>query len=275
MKEDALPWWAADFLRAAGAGPENGTRGLARGSVTIVPGEATALVEGRGFRPNRVRLRTSTFDCRKWDAFFDLFAGQALYPAALLAGYLPRSAKSDLARLGVRLVPSASRLSREPEACPRDAANTAIRLIAERFAEDPFHLLHFRGADRPTVFAEIARHWNAAGGESGPAIALDELEEILDRPPGAADGGSLLPQVQRAEAFRDDPILRANLARLYMKVAERTAAIKLRRAPGPAEHQPEERQNAALPREHRPEAVHSSSHSHRSAFRIASRRARK
>lgn len=218
MNDAELPWWAADFLRPA----RSAAGGPARGSVSIAPGEATALVEGRGFRRSRVVLRTPVFGRRRWDAFFRAFAEQALYPAALLAGYLPRSAKADLARLGVRLVPSPSRLAVEPAGCAEDTLSAAVRLIAERFAEDPFHLLHFRGADRQTVLAGIARGWRAAEGAHGPSIRLDELQEILDLPPAAE---SLLPVVQRAEAFRDDPILRAGLARLYTKVAERAAAV--------------------------------------------------
>ena len=218
MNDGELPWWAADFLRAEGNAPG----GRARGSVSIAPGEATALVEGRGFRRSRVVVRTPVLARRRWDAFFRAFAEQALYPAALLAGYLPRSAKADLARLGVRLVPSPSRLVVEPADGAPDTLSAAFRLIAGRFADDPFHLLHFRGEDRQTVLAGIARGWRAAGGACRPSIQLDELQEILDLPPAA---GSLLPVVQRAEAFRDDPILRAGLARLYTKVAERAAAV--------------------------------------------------
>ena len=226
MNGEPLPWWAADFLRAF----RNGADGTARGSVSIAPGAATAVVEGRGFRSSRVRLRTPVFSRRKWEAFFRLFEEQALYPAALFAGYLPRSAKLDLARLGVRLVPPPSRVSSEPAECPPDMLSSATRLIAEQFAADPFHLLLFRGADRQTVLAEIGRRWRASSCARRPAIPLDELAEILDRPDEAA-ASSLLPAVQRAEAFRDDPILRANLARLYAKVAERAAAVTLRRPP--------------------------------------------
>ena len=223
---DELPWWAVDFIRSA----RNGAESRPRGRVTVAPGEARALVEGRGFRPTRVTLRTPVLDERRWRAFFDVFSGQALYPAALFAGYLPRSAKSVLARAGVRLVPSATRLEVSPEGCPPDTQASALRLIAEDFAADPFRLLLFRGADRQSVVTEVARRWKA-GGVARPAIQLDELQEILDGSPEPATD-SLLPLVQRAEAFRDDPILRANLARLYTKVSERAAAVAPRPRPG-------------------------------------------
>ena len=223
---DELPWWAADFLRAA----RSGATGRPRGRVTVAPGEAKALVEGRGFRPARVVLRTPVLDERRWRALFEVFAGEAVYPAALFAGYLPRSAKSVLARAGVRLAPAPSRLEVGPPGCPLETQASALRLIAEYFAADPFRLLLFRGADRKTVVAEISRRWKA-GGAARPAIQLDELQEILDgSPEPAAD--SLLPRIQRAEAFRDDPILRANLARLYTKVSERAAAVAQRPRPG-------------------------------------------
>ena len=75
----------------------------------------------------------------------------------------------------------------------------------------------------------IARRWKA-GSVRRPAIELDELSEILDRSPDP-EADSLLPVVQRAEAFRDDPILRGNLARLYTKVSERAAAVTPRSRP--------------------------------------------
>ncbi len=219
---DGLPWWAADFLRAS----RNGAEGRPRGRVTVVPGQARALVEGRGFRPTAVALETPVLDTRRWSAFFEVFAGEALFPAALLAGYLPRSAKSVLARAGVRLVPSPSRLTVGPPGCPPETVARALLLIAEHFAADPFRLLLFRGADRQSVISGIARRWKA-GGAGRPAIQLDELQAILDQAPDSG-ADSLLPVVQRAEAFRDDPILRGNLARLYTKVSERAAAVSPR-----------------------------------------------
>lgn len=222
---DGLPWWAADFLRAR----RDGAEGRPRGKVTVAPGEAKALVEGRGFRPTAVIMETPVLGGRRWNAFFEVFAGHALYPAALLAGYLPRAAKSVLARAGVRLVPPPSRLALGPGACPAETMDGALRLIAEYFAADPFRLLLFRGADRPSVVAGIVRGWKAGGG-ARPAIPLDELQDILDAAPDPR-AESLLPVVQRAEAFRDDPILRASLARLYTKVSERAAAVTPRHRP--------------------------------------------
>ena len=219
---DGLPWWAADFLRAS----RNGVEDRRRGQVTVVPGEAQALVEGRAFRPTAVAMAAAVMDERRWNAFFEVFAGPAIYPAALFAGYLPRSAKSALARAGVRLVPPPSRLVLGPDGCPPETVARGLQLIAEHFAADPFRLLLFRGADRQSVIAGIVRRWRA-GGAGRPAIQLDELQEILDQSPGPSSD-SLLPVVQRAEAFRDDPILRGNLARLYTKVSERAAAMSPR-----------------------------------------------
>lgn len=257
MNRAEMPWWAADFLRAAdfrrpaslprpagsrsGAAAGNGSRNDAadgagappRGSVSIIPGAATALVEGRGFRPSRVVVRAPVLDHRRWEAFVGVVAGQALHTAALLAGYLPRSARDDLARVGVRLVPPRSRLSIEPPDCPPDTVSGTARLVARHFAADPFQLLRFRGADQRAVLAAIARRWKASLGDGRPVIPLEELEGILARPPEPA-AGSLLPAVQRAEAFRNDPVLRANLARLYRKVAERAAAATPGRTPPPA-----------------------------------------
>ena len=99
-------------------GLEERRRGSRRGQVNVVPGRVQTLVEGRGFRPTEVLLETPVLDRRRWRAFFEVFAERALYPAALFAGYLPRSAKSVLARRGVRLVPPPSRLNLGPYHCP-------------------------------------------------------------------------------------------------------------------------------------------------------------
>lgn len=269
MTLPALPWWAADFARpprgaAARAGhpappdrpapPEAADPGLPRGSVSVEPGAATAEVSGRRFRTTTVRLTAPVLSRRGWEALFRLFSEQALYPAALLAGYLPRSARGDLSGRGVRLLPPANRVALAPADLPAETRLEARQLIALHFAADPFHLLHFRGRDRAAVLAGVCRGWRThragpADG-NGAAIGLDELEAILGNgvpagpsparstpaPARASDEGvegagpspplrPLLLQVQQAEAFRGDPVLRAKLSRLYTKVTERAAAL--------------------------------------------------
>ena len=248
--DPATAWWAADFLRvvpgAAAAAP------TARGFVQVTPEEATALVEGRGFRPRPVRFRTPRLRRRQWDAFCRVFTETALFPAALHAGYLPRAARSDLARAGVRLIPAPSRFRVEPADAPPELRAAGCALAASWFADDPLRLLRFRGGDPDVLLAEIVRPWRAAAWTNGPVLALDELEGLLTRLAEAPTGdGSLLPTVRAAEAFRHDPVLRGSLARLYTKVAERTAALASRAA----------RQSSGAAR--------------RSAPRIVSRRARK
>lgn len=215
-------WWAADFLRIApGAGEV-----LARGSVHVEPEAATALVEGRGFRPRPVRFLTPRLRRRHWVAFRRVFAATALYPAALHAGYLPQAARSELARAGVRLIPAPSRFRVDPADAPEDLRAAGCALVARWFAEDPLRLLRFRGGDPEALLVEIFEPWRAAERRNGPVLGLDELERLLRRPAEARiAGGSLLPTVRAAEAFRGDPVLRGSLARLYTKVAERTAAL--------------------------------------------------
>ncbi len=220
-----LPWWAADFLRATRVE----AKGPARGSVVIASGRATARVEGRGFRASEVVVRAPLLSPRRWAAFFELGSGEALVASALFSGYLPRSLKAQLVRVGVRLTPRPSRIVKEPAGCPEDTVASACRLIAWRFADDPLALLHFRGAERKEVLSRLARSWSAADPASGPAIGLEELGSILGSDPAEEEARSLLPDVQRGDTFRPDPVLRANLARLYTKVRERAAAVGPRR----------------------------------------------
>lgn len=283
MRVHDLPWWAADFARPPGRGPgrgdpggpgdpgdpgEPGDRGdppgsaaaeettaPPRGSVSVRPGAALARVPGRRFRAVEVRLEAPVLRPRQWETLFRLFSEQALYPAALLAGYLPRSARGDLGSRGVRLIPPANRVALAPSGLPEEIVREARHSIAAHFAADPFHLLHFRGRDRAAVLAGVQRGWRAAAPPSaagnGAVLGLDELEAILEehgpasgarKPPegeGAGrepkavpgDRGPLLRRVQQAEAFRGDPVLRANLSRLYTKVSERAAAVTPRSRP--------------------------------------------
>lgn len=221
-----LPWWAADFLRATRVE----ARGPARGSVVVSSGRAAVRVEGRGFRASEVVVRAPLLSPRRWAAFFELGSGEALIASALFSGYLPLSLKMQLVRVGVRLAPRPSRIVKEPVGCPEETVASACRLIARRFADDPLELLHFRGAERKEVLRRLARSWSAASGPaSGPAIGLEELGSILGSDPAEEEARSLLPDVQRGDTFRPDPVLRANLARLYTKVRERAAAVGPRR----------------------------------------------
>ena len=261
------PWWAADFARPPGRGPlpgdpggeaedeAAGTTALPRGSVTVEPGAVIVRLPGRRFRSLEARLTAPVLRPRQWEALFELFAEQALYPAALLAGYLPRSTRGELGSRGVRLIPPANRMEMSPADLPEETVRQARQLIAAHFAADPFHLLHFRGRDRAAVLSGVRRGWRATApttvAGNGAVLGLDELEAILEehRPtagglkPAAGDSAEtgseaapgdrrpLLPRVQQAEAFRGDPVLRANLSRLYTKVSERAAAVTPRSRP--------------------------------------------
>ena len=285
MTAPDLPWWAADFARPPGRGavpddPEGGAeeepataKPLPRGSVTVEPGAALVRLPGRRFRSLEARLTAPVLRPRQWEALFRLFAEQALYPAALLAGYLPRSARGELGSRGVRLVPPANRVEMTPADLPEETVHQARQLIAAHFAADPFHLLHFRGRDRAAVLSRVRRGWRATAPETvagnGAVLGLDELEAILEEHGPAAGGQKqaaggqkqaaggqkqaagdrtedeaeavpagrqpLLPRVQQAEAFRGDPVLRANLSRLYTKVSERAAAVTPRSRPARAQ----------------------------------------
>ncbi len=208
-----LPWWADDFLRAARTLPG----GSSRGAVTIQPGLAEVHVEGRGFRRTRATVRAPALRDDQWDAFYRLLEEQALLPAALLAGYLPRDGRQLLAARGVRLAPPAR--SVETRAADEEGAATAVRAVAASFADDPLALLHFRGRSPDRVRAHIETAWAAAGEGS---MSLAELEALLAPAPS---GGGLLPAVQQADAFRDTRVARAGLARLFGKVSERVAVL--------------------------------------------------
>ncbi len=210
-----LPWWAEDFLRATRTPKE----GPSRGTVAIRPGIAEVTLEGRGFRQISAIVQAPVLRSGQWDAFFRLLREQALFPAALLAGYLPKDGRQVLATRGIRLVPPARSLRTEPG--EGGIVATAHRAVAAHFAEDPLQLLHFRGRSPGDVRARIEEGWAAAApGEH--SMSLGDLEALLD---GVPEGEGLLSAVQQAEAFRDARLARVGLARLFGKVSERVAAM--------------------------------------------------
>ncbi len=212
---DPLRWWAEDFLRATRTPAE----GPSSGTVAIQPGVAEVGVEGRGFRRTSVLLRAPILPEDRWEAFFRLLEEQALFSAALLAGYLPGAGRPLLASRNIRLIPRAHTI--ETGTDDAEIGATAHRALAAVFDEDPFRLLHFRGRRREQILARIEAAWaSAVPGER--AMDLGELEALLE---GRPEGEGLLAAVQAADAFRETRVARAGLARLFGKVSERVAAM--------------------------------------------------
>lgn len=86
-------------------GMEYAERGQTR-SIEVGPGEATALVQGRQYRPYPVTIRVATFDGAMWERIVETLVGRALPAAKLLAGEMPENVEGEvLSPLGATLLP--------------------------------------------------------------------------------------------------------------------------------------------------------------------------
>lgn len=171
-------WWSArwtEVLETIGLGDRlHRGRSLARGgrvySLEISPGEVAAEVRGHREEFHDVRIHMEPVPAASWRRLEEILARQALFAARLLAGEMPQPIEEAFAEAGLSLFPSeASELEAHCDCadpavpCPHIAA--VYYLMAERFDEDPFQILHFRGRSRDDLMAALKERWS----ESGPA----------------------------------------------------------------------------------------------------------
>ena len=96
-----------------------------------------------------------------WRAVERALGEQALYRAQLLAGELPAELEGLFAETGAPLFPKSVRELTMRCTCP-DAAvpckhiAATFYLLAERFDDDPFELLLWRGRSRADLLADLA-----------------------------------------------------------------------------------------------------------------------
>lgn len=176
-------WWSRRFLDALealleGGRPARGRSYARRGRVLdlqVRPGVVEARVRGGREQPYRVRLVLRPVPEDDWDRILVALGAHAGYSARMLAGDLPPEVEDVFGASGWSLLPAPdARLSTEctcpgwENPCTHVAA--VCYVLAERFDEDPFDLLTWRGRTRADV--------------------LLRLREIRGAPPEAAGGPS-------------------------------------------------------------------------------------
>jgi uncharacterized Zn finger protein len=176
-------WWSKRFVSVlesfGSASRLHRGRSYARtGQVmhlVVAPGLVTASVQGSRSSPYQVRIAITALTPQEWAAVDDALAGQALYAAALLAGEMPREIEDVFARIGHPLFPSRSSDVETDCSCP-DYANpckhvaAVYYVLAERFDDDPFSILAWRGRGREALMASL-RARRTATEEAAPEVA--------------------------------------------------------------------------------------------------------
>jgi uncharacterized Zn finger protein len=156
----------------------------------VRPGAVTSTVQGSRPQPYQVSIGFAVLPEEAWQAVESALASQALYRAQLLAGELPGELEQLFADAGAPLFPASQRELSMRCTCPDVAVPckhiaATFYLLAERFDDDPFELLLWRGRTRADLLADLAAGAVPEGmGDSTPDAAEPRgaLRVLVDLP---------------------------------------------------------------------------------------------
>src|SRR5450631_1738364 len=151
-------WWARRFLEvlesfALGSRLTRGKNYARRGQVVsleVAPGVVTASVQGSRKTPYKVSIVLPVFSEMVWAKVEVALAEQAIHSARLLAGEMPDDLEVVFLAAGAPLFPQRAQDLALSCSCPdwevpcKHLAAT-FYLLAERFDDDPFTILLWRG----------------------------------------------------------------------------------------------------------------------------------
>jgi uncharacterized Zn finger protein len=191
-------WWSRRFIAvmesfALGGRLTRGKKYARDGqvkSLDVESGVVAAVVQGSRPAPYRVGIKLKPFSELAWAKAEVALAEQAIFSARLLAGEFPAELEPVFDEVGVSLFPT--RLSELTMSCscpdhavPCKHLAATFYLLAERFDDDPFQILHWRGRPRATLLGRLRE---LRGDQPGPMLEDGEPEGAPElRPvPGAA-----------------------------------------------------------------------------------------
>jgi uncharacterized Zn finger protein len=188
-------WWSRrfiDVLESFGMTGrlQRGRRYARAGQVLeldISSGYVTARVQGSRAAPYKVRIQVLPLTTSQWQRVEETLAGQALFRAKLLAGEMPDEIEDVFADCGTPLFPRSDhdldmRCSCPDWGVPCKHLAAVCYVLAERFDDDPFSMLAWRGRDRETLLESLRRSRGGAPGQSRPVIEVQAapLADCLD-----------------------------------------------------------------------------------------------
>lgn len=161
-------WWSRRFIEVLeswqmGARLTRGRSYARSGQVMdleVQPGKVGARVQGSRPRPYQVVLAVRPFGELDWRGVEEALSTQALFAARLLAGEIPAELEGAFRELGLSLFPATGDEVKTSCSCP-DWANpckhiaATFYILAERFDEDPFLILAWRGRTRDILLARL------------------------------------------------------------------------------------------------------------------------
>lgn len=182
-------WWSQRFIAVLesfrmGARLGRGKRYARSGQVMnlkVRAGRATASVQGTRARPYQVELRLRPFTKAQWDDAVAGMASQAVFAARLLAGEMPEQIEEVFEQAGLSLFPARPAELVTSCSCP-DWANpckhlaATLFILAERFDQDPWEILAWRGRAREPLLEQMRSLRTGSAeqaSEGGVSVALD------------------------------------------------------------------------------------------------------
>jgi uncharacterized Zn finger protein len=187
-------WWSQRFLsvlESFGLGTRL-TRGKSyarQGQVltlTVSPGVVAATVQGSRAKPYEVSIGFPALDERSWAQIESSLGTQAVHRAHLLAGEMPESLEAVVESAGATLFPRRIRDLTMRCSCPDIAVPckhiaAAFYLLAERFDDDPFAILLWRGRSREQLLSgldEVPASAGTRAASGGLERALEDLPAL-------------------------------------------------------------------------------------------------
>ena len=161
-------WWSRRFLEvlesfALGSRLTRGKNYARRGqviSLEVAPGVVTARVQGSRRTPYKVSISLPAFSELVWAKVEVTLAEQAIHSARLLAGEMPDDLEEVFRAAGAPLFPQRAKDLTLSCSCPdwevpcKHLAAT-FYLLAERFDDDPFAILLWRGRSREALLHRL------------------------------------------------------------------------------------------------------------------------
>lgn len=186
-------WWSRrfiDVLESYGVGGrlQRGRTYARAGQVVhlaLGPGIVVATVQGSRLEPYRVTIRVERLTDDEWQDVEAALASRAVFRAKLLAGEMPREIEDVFGDVGVPLFPESLADFEMDCSCPdwglpckHQAA--VLYLLAERFDDDPFQVLLWRGKERGDLLARLRASVPEAAPDGPPLVVDTPLEECVD-----------------------------------------------------------------------------------------------
>ena len=196
-------WWSRRFIAVLESYGMSGR--LARGrsyaragqvlDFELSQGKVTARVQGSRVRPYQVRIGVLPLTTAQWRRVQDRLASQALFRAKLLAGEMPREIEEVFAECGTPLFPRSPADLDMHCSCPDwevpcKHLAAVCYVLAERFDDDPFDVLAWRGKGREELLTALrGQGTGAAAGEAPGEGLAAAVAEPADPPLAGVLGG--------------------------------------------------------------------------------------